>query len=63
MIKNEDRTTSPRMRIFFILVAIVLLGSTFAIYAGIVIGQDNQDAASVATSEKQNRLNQLAQEH
>jgi FKBP-type peptidyl-prolyl cis-trans isomerase len=63
MIKNEDRTTSPRMRIFFIIVAILLLGSTFAIYAGIVIGQDNKDAASVVSSEKQERLNQLAQEH
>ena len=63
MIKNEDRTTSPRMRIFFILVAVLLLGSTFAIYAGIVIGQDNKDAETAVSSEKQARLNELAQEH
>lgn len=63
MIKNEDRTTSPRMRIFFILVAVLLLGSTFAIYAGIVIGQDNKDAQSAVSNEKMQRLNELASEH
>lgn len=63
MIKNEDRTTSPRMRIFFVIVAILLLASTFAIYAGIVIGQDNKDAQSAVSEEKQQRLNELAAEH
>lgn len=63
MIKNEDRTTSPRMRIFFILVAVILLGSTFAIYAGIVIGQDNKDAQTAVSNEKMERLNELAAEH
>ena len=63
MIKNEDRTTSPRMRIFFIIVAILLLGSTFAIYAGIVIGQDNKDAQTAVSNEKMERLNELASEH
>ena len=63
MIKNEDRTTSPRMRIFFVIVAILLLTSTFAIYAGIVIGQDNKDAQSAVSEEKQQRLNELAAEH
>ena len=63
MIKNEDRTTSPRMRIFFILVAVILLGSTFAIYAGIVIGQDNKDAQTAVSNEKMQRLNELASEH
>lgn len=63
MIKNEDRTTSPRMRIFFIIVAVLLLGSTFAIYAGIVIGQDNKDAQTAVSNEKIERLNELAAEH
>lgn len=63
MIKNEDRTTSPRMRIFFIIVAVLLLGSTFAIYAGIVIGQDNKDSQNAVSNEKMQRLSELQAEH
>ena len=51
------------MRIVIALIAIFTLGSTFALYAGIVLNYSNQETATKEQSEKQERFNQLYQEY
>ena len=47
MIKNDDKKTSPRQRIFFVLIAIFLLATTFMLYAGMVLtNKNNQNKAN-----------------
>ncbi len=37
MIKNDDKKTTPKQRIFFVLIAVFLLATTFMLYAGMVL--------------------------
>ncbi|MCQ2570834.1 MAG: FKBP-type peptidyl-prolyl cis-trans isomerase [Candidatus Saccharibacteria bacterium] len=59
MIVNNDRKTTPKQRIIVALIAIVLLGSTFALYAGIVLGYKNTENQQTISTEKTNRFNEL----
>jgi FKBP-type peptidyl-prolyl cis-trans isomerase len=62
MIKNEEVKTSPKQRIIIILIAIFMLGSTFALYAGIVLNY-NKPAETTEKSEKQARFDELYAEY
>ena len=60
MIKNDDLKTSPRQRLIIIAIAIFMLFSTFALYAGIVLNYGNKNATSSnLTSEEQARFDEL----
>ena len=63
MIKNEEKKTSPKQRIIIILIAILMLGSTFALYAGLVLNYNNPTSSSTKTSEKQKRFDELYAEY
>ena len=63
MIKNEELKTSPKQRILAILVAVLMLGSTAALYIGIVLGNQNQEQAEQISSEKQARFEKLYSEY
>ena len=63
MIKNEELTTSPKQRIVIVLVALLMLGSTFALYAGIVLNYNNNTETSQAKDEKQQRFEELYAEY
>ena len=43
MIVNDERKTTPKQRIIITLIAIFMLGSTFALYAGIVLSFKNKE--------------------
>ena len=59
MIVNEERRTTPKQRIVIALIAVFLLGSTFALYAGIVLSYKNQETQNAISEEKQTRFNEL----
>ena len=59
MIVNEERRTTPKQRIVIALIAIFLLGSTFALYAGIVLSYKNQETQNAISEEKQTRFSEL----
>lgn len=59
MIVNEERRTTPMQRIVIALIAIFLLGSTFALYAGIVLSFKNQETQNAISEEKQTRFSEL----
>lgn len=59
MIINEERRTTPKQRIVIALIAVFLLGSTFALYAGIVLSYKNQETQNAISEEKQTRFNEL----
>ena len=63
MIKNEELRTTPTQRIVIILIAIFLLGSTFALYAGIVLSYKNQDILNASNEEKSQRFSELYAEY
>ncbi len=63
MIKNEELKTSPKQRIVIVLVAILMLGSTFALYAGIVLNYGKKTETSQVDSEKQARFEELYAEY
>lgn len=63
MIKNEELKTSPKQRLVIIAIAIFMLASTFALYAGIVLNYGNNTAANQANSEKQARFEELYEEY
>ena len=63
MIKNEEKKTTVKMRIVIALIALFTLGSTFALYAGIVLNYSNGSATSAERSEKEKRFNELYQEY
>jgi FKBP-type peptidyl-prolyl cis-trans isomerase len=47
MIKNDDKKTTPKQRIFFIIIAVFLLATTFMLYAGMVLtNKSNQNKAN-----------------
>ena len=59
MIVNEERKTTPKQRIVIALIALFLLGSTFALYAGIVLSYKNQETQNEISKEKQTRFSEL----
>ena len=63
MIQNEEKKTSPKQRIIIIAIAIFMLGSTFALYAGIVLNYNQKAETSSANSEKQARFDELYSEY
>ena len=63
MIVNDDRKTTPKQRIIVALIALFLLGSTFALYAGIVLGFKNQETQQAISNEKVSRFNELYAEY
>lgn len=63
MIKNDELKTSPKQRIVIILVAVLMLGSTFALYAGIVLNYGKSSETSQVDSEKQARFEELYAEY
>ena len=65
MIKNDDLKTSPRQRLVIIAVAIFMLVSTFALYAGIVLNYSGSGStqSSKLTSEEQARFDELLAEY
>ena len=63
MIVNEDRQTTPKQRIIIALIALFLLGSTFALYAGIVLNVKNQENQTALNDQKTNRFQELYAEY
>ncbi len=64
MIKNNDLKTSPKQRIIIAIIAIFMLGSTFALYAGIVLNASNPTTSgSTVTIEEEDRYNELMEEY
>ena len=64
MIKNNDLKTSPKQRIIITIIAIFMLGSTFALYAGIVLNASNPTTSgSTVTIEEEDRYNELMEEY
>ena len=63
MIVNEERKTSPKQRIIIVAIAIFMLFSTFALYVGIVLNYQNQEASTSDTSRKMARFNVLYEEY
>lgn len=65
MIVNEEKKTSPKQRIIIVLIAILMLGSTFALYAGIVLQYQGVGAKTVGglTTEEQDEMQNLMYEY
>ena len=63
MIKNDDLRTSPKQRLIIIVIAIFMLISTFALYAGIVLNYSGSSSTSSLTSEEQARYDELMAEY
>lgn len=63
MIVNEERKTTPKQRIIITLIAIFMLGSTFALYAGIVLSYKNQEVKEEIATEKATRFSELYAEY
>lgn len=59
MTKNTELKTSVGQRAAIIIVAIVLLGSTIALYAGIVLSYNKDATTSAVDSEKEDRFYEL----
>ena len=55
MIKNDDKKTTPKQRIFFCLVAVFLLATTFMLYAGMVLTNKNNQQKTNADNELMER--------
>ena len=66
MIANQDLHTSPRQRIVIVLVALLMLLSTFALYASIVLssnGSSSSAETSALTAEEEARYQELLAEY
>lgn len=62
MIQNEEKKTSVKMRIIIIAIAVFMLGSTFALYAGIVLNYSSPDSSS-SKAAKEARFEELYNEY
>ena len=51
MIKNDDKKTTPKQRIFFVLIAVFLLATTFMLYAGMVLTHKSDQQKTVSENE------------
>ncbi len=66
MIANQDLHTSPRQRIVIVFIALLMLLSTFALYASIVLssnGSSSSAEASALTAEEEARYQELLAEY
>lgn len=63
MTQSGELKTSTKMRVAIIAVAVLMLGSTVALYMGIVLGYNNSSTTSAATSEKEKRYQELLAEY
>ena len=66
MIANQDLHTSPRQRIVIVLIALLMLLSTFALYASIVLssnGSSSSAETSALTAEEEARYQELLAEY
>lgn len=66
MIANQDLHTSPRQRIVIVFIALLMLLSTFALYASIVLssnGSSSSAEASALTAEEEARYQELLTEY
>ncbi len=63
MIKNDELKTSPKQRIVIVLIAILMLGSTFALYAGIILNQNSASESKAVDNAKVERFNELYAEY
>lgn len=59
MIKNDDKKTTLKMRIIVAAIAVFMLGSSFALYASIVLNYSNNETAKSANKEKEDHFNEL----
>ncbi|MDR3298287.1 MAG: FKBP-type peptidyl-prolyl cis-trans isomerase [Candidatus Nomurabacteria bacterium] len=59
MVQSGEMKTSAKMRVAIIAVAILMLGSTVALYMGIVLGYNNNGQAAQESSTKEEKLNDL----
>lgn len=66
MIANQDLHTSPRQRIIIVFIALLMLLSTFALYASIVLssnGSSSSAETSALTAEEEARYQELLAEY
>ena len=66
MIANQDLHTSPRQRIVIVFIALLMLLSTFALYASIVLssnGSSSSAETSALTAEEEARYQELLAEY
>lgn len=66
MIANQDLHTSPRQRIVIVFIALLMLLSTFALYASIVLssnGSSSSAETSALTAEEEARYQELLSEY
>ena len=63
MIKNDDLKTSPKQRLVIAAIAVFMLVSTFALYAGIVLNYGRSSTSNNLTSEEQARYDELLAEY
>lgn len=63
MIKNNDKKTSPKQRIFFVLVAIFLLATTFMLYAGMALSDKNRQNSQNAKNDIEGRYAALQEKY
>ena len=66
MIANQDLHTSPRQRIVIVFIALLMLLSTFALYASIVLGSNGSSSSaetSALTAEEEARYQELLAEY
>ena len=66
MIANQDLHTSPRQRIVIVFIALLMLLSTFALYASIVLssnGSSSSTETSALTAEEEARYQELLAEY
>ena len=66
MIANQDLHTSPRQRIVIVFIALLMLLSTFALYASIVLssnGSSSSAETSALTAEEEARYQELLTEY
>jgi FKBP-type peptidyl-prolyl cis-trans isomerase len=59
MAQAPELKTSLKQRIGIIIVAVILLGSTVALYMGIVLNYSDGNSSATANSEKEQRFNEL----
>jgi FKBP-type peptidyl-prolyl cis-trans isomerase FkpA len=63
MIVNEERKTSPKQRIIIAAIAAFMLFSTFALYVGIVLNYQNQEASTSDINRRISRWSVLREEY
>jgi len=63
MAQSPELRTSLKQRIGIIIVAIIMVGSTIALYMGIVMNYDKSSSATTSKSEKEDRFGELYSQH